>query len=409
MPEREQGAGLSVIGAAAIVPLLLADLGLLLQGRAHDGHAGRENVVRLTVRTPRSGFNRLVLSVTVCEPDRGRCATIDDVMVDTGSTGLRLEASAVPSWLRLPSLLGPDHQPLAECLHFVHDDAWGLLYRADVRMGGLTAPRLPVQIIADGDDPQPASCPRSTVRPTSNGTLGLSPDLTDCRGPCRQDPSHPGYYTCRDGTCVPVQGDVEPAYRLPNPVPALPRHNNGFVVELPAAPPGGAAEIAGTLTFGVGTSATNQLGASHVLPLDGHGRYTTVHDGRRYPASIIDSGTETYVLADDHLPRCESLAWAYCADPERQLESDMIGDDGARFPMRFEVGDYRAIRDRRVGVSDRLAVAADPASPTFVWGAPFFMGKRVSIVLDGKAVPGASGLTGPLYGILPLDGTGHID
>lgn len=397
------GSSSAVFVVVALVSLTLAGLGLMLQATTRAGHADPSNVVRLTVRTPRSGFNRLVVSLTVCEPGSRRCATIDDVMVDTGSTGLRLEASAVPSWLRLPPFLGPDHQPLAECLHFVHDDAWGLLYRADVHMGGLTAAGLPLQIIADGDDPQPASCPRSTVRPTSNGTLGLSPDPTDCRGACRQSPSHPGVYTCGDGDCVPIQGEVEPAYRLPNPVSALPRHDNGAVFDLPASPSGGTAEIVGTLTFGVGTSDNNRLGASHVLRIDKNGHFTTVHDGLDFPESYIDSGTETYVLADGHLPRCEGLAWAYCADPERQLEAAMIGADGARLPMRLAVGDYRALRGRQVGASGGLAVAADPASPAFVWGAPFFLGKRISIVLDGKAVPGAPGVEGPLYAILPRD------
>jgi len=46
------------------------------------------------MRTPRGRFNRMVVSITVCEPGTDRCATIDDVMVDTGSTGLRLEARA---------------------------------------------------------------------------------------------------------------------------------------------------------------------------------------------------------------------------------------------------------------------------------------------------------------------------
>ncbi len=58
---------------------------------------GRPNVLRLVMHTPHGGFTRMVVSVTVCEPGSGRCATVDDVLVDTGSTGLRLEASAVPT------------------------------------------------------------------------------------------------------------------------------------------------------------------------------------------------------------------------------------------------------------------------------------------------------------------------
>ena len=55
------------------------------------------NVLPLVVRTPHGGFNRMVVSVTVCEPGTERCTSVDDVMVATGSTGLRLDASAVPT------------------------------------------------------------------------------------------------------------------------------------------------------------------------------------------------------------------------------------------------------------------------------------------------------------------------
>lgn len=397
----------SALVIVALVSLTLAALGLFVQKEEGAARPDPDNVIRLTVRTPRSGFNRLVVSVKICEPGSSRCATIDNVMVDTGSTGLRLEASAVPSWLNLPPFLGPDHRQMAECLHFVHDDAWGFLYRGDVHMGGLTAAGLPLQIIADGNAPQPASCPVSTVHPTSNGTLGLSPDLTDCRGACRQNFSRPGVYTCGNGTCVPIQGKVGPAYRLLNPVAALPKHNNGVVFDLPASPAEGAAEIAGTLTFGVETSDNNRLNASRFLRLDERDHFTTVYDGLGYPESYIDSGTETFVLADDLLPRCGGMGRAYCADPERQLEAVMVGNDGARLPMRFAVGDYRSSRQHRVGASGNVAVAADPASRAFVWGAPFFLGKRVSIVLDGMSIPGAPEVEGPLYAVPPRDDVQH--
>ena len=122
------------------------------------------NVVPLVVRTPHGGFNRLV----VCESGTERCAAIDAVMVDTGSTGLRLEASAVPPWLRLPAFLGPDRSRLAECLRFVHDPAWGPLVRADVRLRGLTASALPLQVIDDGvaRRRRPAHGPMSVPHPT---------------------------------------------------------------------------------------------------------------------------------------------------------------------------------------------------------------------------------------------------
>ncbi len=58
--------------------------------------------------------------------------------------------------------------------------------------------------------------------------------------------------------------------------------------------------------------------------------------------------------------------------------------------MPFEVGGYPS-----TGIS---ALAADygEATPNFVWGAPFFFGKRVAVVRRNKSVPGMDQV-GPLY------------
>ena len=350
------------------------------------------------VRTPHGGFNRLVVSVTVCEPGTERCATIDDVMVDTGSTGLRLEASAVPRWLNLPPFLGADLRPLAECLRFVHDTAWGPLVRADVRFGGLIAKALPLQVIDDIGGSQPQVCPRSDARPTSNGTLGVSQHLLDCQGACEQDAAAPGVFINENTDWTPVQGRVTPDHRLPNPISYLPGHDNGITIELPAPRNGGAEEVVGKLTFGIGIADGNRP-FSDVFRLDGAGHFTTFLGGKAYPHSYIDSGTETYVTPDLGLPRCHGMSWAYCIKPRRQLYAAMVRSDGTHIPVPFTVGDYRTRRKQHVGAVDDVAEAAVPQSTAFVWGAPFFLGRRVSFLIEGKKVPGAPEMVGPFYGL----------
>lgn len=354
------------------------------------------NVVSLKVHTPHGGFNRLTVSVTLCEPGTERCATIDDVMVDTGSTGLRLEASAVPSSLDLPAVTGADRKPLAECLRFVHDNAWGPLHRADVRIGGLTAKDLPVQVIADDLGLWPAGCPTSTVKPTSNGTLGIGPHLFDCQGSCTQREDSPGVFALDGGAWLPLLGSVPVAARLPNPVSRFPRHGNGVVFDLPISPADGADEIRGMLTFGVGTAENNQPG-SHVVHLDANGLLTTRYGGVDYPASYIDSGTETNIIADEALPRCAGMTWAFCVSPAQALTATMVGTDGAEVQAPFRIGDYRGALDRHVGAWDAFAEAAPPSTRSFVWGAPFLLGRRVALVFDGMA---AGGIEGPSY-VLP--------
>ena len=373
--------------------------GLAAPAACRDGAAEAPNVVTLTMRTPHSGFNRMLVQVTICLPGTRSCATIDDVMVDTGSTGLRLEASALPPWLRLPPVLGPDRKSLAECLRFVADDAWGPLERADLHIGGLTASGLPIQIIDDATAAQPPSCPRSEVAPTSNGTLGIGPHLTDCQGGCRQSEAGPVYFECDDGHCNPVEGPVGQAYRLPNPITFFDRHDNGVVFDLPDAAADGSFESIGTLTFGVGTGGNDPLDSAAILKLDERGRFTTLYAGNAYPDSYVDSGTETYIVPDNALPRCSGMPWGFCVAPAATREATMVGRDGTRTAMPFQVGDYRRIRRSGFGASADLAVAAAPGSGAFVWGAPFFIGKRVAVVLEGRSVPGSAQLVGPLYAV----------
>ena len=385
---------------AAIVGLMIgSSAGLAAPAASQGGAAEAPNVVTLTMRTPHSGFNRMLVHVTICVPGTQSCATIDDVMVDTGSTGLRLEASAVPFWLRLPPVLGPDRKSLAECLRFVADDAWGPLDRADLHIGGVTAWGLPIQIIGDRAALQPASCPRSQVNPTSNGTLGIGTHLTDCQGECRQSVAEPIYFQCQEGYCDPLEGPVAEAYRLPNPVSFFDRHDNGVVFDLPDVAGQGMLDSRGTLTIGVGTEDDDRLGSAAIVKLDDRGRFTTLYGGRDYPDSYIDSGTETYIVPDDALPRCRGTSWAFCVVPDVTREAVVMGHDGARTVMPFRVGDYAQIRQRGFGASAEIAVAAMPRSGAFVWGAPFFLGKRVAVVLEGRPVPGPDHLVGPLYAV----------
>ncbi len=355
------------------------------------------DTIPLTVHTPHAGFNRLSVSVTLCVPGTRQCTTIDDVMVDTGSTGLRIEAAALPASFHLPPFLGIEGAPIAECLRFVHAAAWGPLVRADLHLGGLVAPNIAMQVIADGPSAQPPACPSSQVQATSNGTLGVAPRLTDCPGSCKQVASAPGVFAMKQGAWVPLSGAVPVNDRVPNPVTRLPGHDNGVVIDLPAPRGGGEAAVTGALTLGVGTGPDG-LADARIVPLDTRGYFTTLYGDQAYPESYLDSGTMTDIVPDDRLPRCERASWAFCVRPRRTLAATIVGSDGARTPAPFAIGDYDAAREHNDGAADDLAVAGDPGTKTFVWGAPFFLGRRIVIVIEGKGVPGRPDV-GPFFAI----------
>ncbi len=79
------------------------------------------------------------ISVTVCVPGTSTCATIDHVSVDTGSTGLRLIASALPSGFTLPQQQTGGN-PEAECFTFADGYVWGSVRLADLKLGGEARP-----------------------------------------------------------------------------------------------------------------------------------------------------------------------------------------------------------------------------------------------------------------------------
>ena len=104
--------------------------------------------------------NQPYVTVTICIPGvqgANQCATIDHMLIDTGSTGVRVLASALGPALagRLPAQTGATDDPtsgapIAKCAPFASGQTWGSIKRADVTIGGKVAGNLPIQVIIDG-------------------------------------------------------------------------------------------------------------------------------------------------------------------------------------------------------------------------------------------------------------------
>src|ERR1700722_13206759 len=102
--------------------------------------AGGANVVAITVGPGPSGvstFNIPYTSVPVCINGTSSCVTIDHVLVDTGSTGLRVMASVLAG-LTLTQQVDPNNSThvIAECLPFADGYAWGVVATAAISIGG---------------------------------------------------------------------------------------------------------------------------------------------------------------------------------------------------------------------------------------------------------------------------------
>src|SRR5258708_6135570 len=77
------------------------------------------NVQPVSVNSGPAGnyVNGPFTSVTVCTPGTSTCQTIDGVLVDTGSSGLRLLSSALT--VSLTQQTSSDGNPIVECFPFV--------------------------------------------------------------------------------------------------------------------------------------------------------------------------------------------------------------------------------------------------------------------------------------------------
>ncbi|OQS35863.1 DUF3443 domain-containing protein [Chromobacterium haemolyticum] len=342
------------------------------------------------------------VSVTVCAPGGGQCQTISRVLVDTGSSGLRLLASAM-SGSTLGSLPGvtTNSRQLAECMQFASGFTWGSVHYADVKMGGKTAPSLPVQIIGDpayGSIPGACSGVGNNLGSLSalgaNGILGVGLRQQDCGSNCASSSNNGYYYACPTAlTCQPVQAAA--ALQVSHPVAGFASDNNGVMLQLPAVAISGAPSATGTLYFGVGTQSNNALGSAKAFPttLDGNGvdTITTSYKSLSY-SSFLDSGSNGLFFPDASIATCVvgSGTW-FCPGGILNLNASLSGG-GNSSAVAFNLGNAGTLLSQ--GYSALPAVGM-PASgflgSYFDWGLPFFYGRNVYIGLEGKSNPLGSG------------------
>ncbi|HKO04444.1 MAG TPA: DUF3443 family protein, partial [Candidatus Acidoferrales bacterium] len=147
----------------------------------------------------------LFASVTICVPGTANCQTIDNVEVDTGSSGLRLLASQVNIALPQATVGG---NPLAECIQFVDTTyGFGSVATADIQMAGEVASSVPIQVLAaPGFTNVPNSCSSgapadynldSVLALGANGLIGVGLFRQDCGQYCNSAPAPSGfYYSC---------------------------------------------------------------------------------------------------------------------------------------------------------------------------------------------------------------------
>jgi len=393
------GGGGGSSGSSSAANSSSASAGPTVTNTAPPAQALAANAVRVTVDSGVSSVpNMPFVSITICAPGTTQCQTIDHVLVDTGSWGVRVFASQLPAGMTLPQQKDGSGNQVAECMQFFDGYTWGAVKLADVQIAGEKAASLPIQVI----DPNYASVPSDCAsvgasRNTpgalqANGILGIGVFKHDCGANCVQQAVAGTYYGCNATPCTSIP--LAEALQVANPVPYFATDNNGSMLSLPTVS-GGAQSVSGQLVFGIGTQSNNALGSAQVIGVSpSNGTFTTVQNGTTYSSSILDSGSTGLFFQTSALPVCASPNSSYyCPVSTQQLSATIEGVNGTTSAVNFSVGNATTIAQTYSGDS-ALPLLAGPAfvkSTIFDWGLPFFYGRNVYAAVEQQSTPGGAG------------------
>ena len=367
------------------------------------------NVAAISVEAgPGTNVNIPFVTVTVCVPGSSNCSTIDHVLLDTGSTGLRLFADKVG--VALPAQTIGASADISECAQFLNSVAWGKIKLADVQIGGeKTTTAVPVQLMDAGFAPVPVSACGSAPllsdsSSTSSNTRALGANGILGVGLFSYDSQT--YFNCASPSrsCL-----IRPLHnqQVQNPVSLFASNNNGVVVQLPALGAGGASSALGYLIFGVETSSNNGLNGANVVAMNGSGVYfTSSYKGVAYDASYFDTGSNGLYFDDLAIASCGStLSDFYCPAGALSLTASLPLANAQAATVSFSIANTQALfTDPATAGNHALnnlgghfyTASSRVASNNFDWGLPFFFGRSVYTVIEGATVgSGASALTGP--------------
>jgi len=385
------------------------------------------NVVNVSIDCAVFGaVNEPFVSITLCSPaDPTNCLTIDHILVDTGSVGLRVfaqpQTTAALTTLNLKAPAAYGQAPMnystngvtgvGECLQFVQGNTWGPVLAANVKVGGLTANNVAFQVMGDTNFASaPDSCATTNASGAlettaksfgANGVIGIGWMLQDCGMACEQASNEDGayYFNCTSsdgGSCSNI--GVAIANQIQNPVSLFSSntnavYNNGVILSLGAiSSADGQAAFGGTLTFGIATAPAN------TVLINTYGNFTTTFEGQTYTNSYIDSGSNGIYFSaasNEAIPACTgSISGFYCPTQTLTLAAQITGQTGSTptADIQFNVANASTLFSYDNAAYNNLAgtaTAVPNIGNTFDWGIPFFYGRNVYVNFEDVNGSGA--------------------
>ena len=351
------------------------------------------------------GFdNSLYTSVVICLPGTTTCQTIDHVLVDTGTTGLRILSSRIG--ITFPYVTDTNNNQIGNCIQYPNTSfQWGPIVKADIQLAGEVAPSVPIQIVGPTNFPSaPAACSaggfpaQTAIDLGANGILGVGLFRQDCGAACASSSPPAVYFTCPASGCTVTT--VAVAAQLQNPVWMFPQDNNGLAIVLPAVGPGGSSSVTGSMIFGIGTQTNNALNTAQAQGADVNGNFTTTFNGATYSKSFLDSGSGGFYFLDSTttgLPNCSNpgdAAGLYCPNSLVNFTALTSGPNpnntavSVSQNVAFSIGNALTLIHSGLFAFSNLG---GPNAGMFDWGLPFFFGRTVFVGIQGQSSPAGTG------------------
>jgi len=330
--------------------------------------------------------NKPCVSVTVCTPGTSTCQTIDDILLDTGSYGLRIFSSALTG-VTLTQVSSPSGGALTECVEFGDGSSlWGPVMTASVILGNEDPVEMPIQVVNAGFG-TPTHCGTPSTTPDNagyNGILGVGLFAQDCGTDCRDFTNNGMYYSVAGTGTVATVAPL--ASQVVNPVAELSSDNNGVLVQLPSVATAGATSATGSLILGIGTRTNNTPSSATAYPANpsiATPDFQTTYGGTSY-SGFLDTGSNSlFFPATSSLPACSNSGYSdwFCPSSTTSLSAVNAGYAGSPSgSVSFQVGNAVTMFNTSYSVFPALGGVM---SGEFDWGLPFFLGRSVYVGLDG--------------------------
>ena len=324
--------------------------------------------------------NSPCVSVTLCLPGTSQCQTISDILLDTGSVGLRIFKSVLTLDLSSHIETDANGNQIGECVIFGTGADWGPVATVGVVLANEPAVVVPIQLIdatfagqsaASNPCGQPVDTAPGQAR--RNGLLGIDGFSSDNGSGV--------YFSCGSQGCVPL---AQPPAFVKNPVAVLPIDNNGFVTLLPAVGSTGAATLTGALILGIGTQPNNAPAAVSVFTRDPvTGTIATSYKGTTVPG-FLDTGSTFLFFPDATIPVCHRITGAFCPSSSLNLSAVNRGVNQTVGTVNFHVANAVSLANTGHAAFDNLGGPDIGLSGEFDWGLPFFLGRTVYTGMAGR-------------------------